>query len=103
MTCDAEGNYIQFEETDFEQKNSNTNFVEPTSTVSAADNGIAPKNSIRNPEPVVNNESPEILSDREITPISRCHWGRFSSVIGDGSHRQHQCHLTYLRRIMYAR
>ena len=26
--------------------------------------------SIRNPEPVVNNESPKILSDREITPIS---------------------------------
>lgn len=61
--CDAEGNYIQFEEADFEQKNSNTNFVEPTSTVSAADNGIAPKNSIRNPEPVVKKKIQ--MSDRD--------------------------------------
>lgn len=61
--CDAEGNYIQFEDADFEQKNSNTNFVEPTSTVSAADNGIAPKNSIRNPEQVVKKNVQ--MSDRD--------------------------------------
>ncbi len=47
--CDAEGNYMQFPEDGAEQKNSSANFVEPTSTVSTADNGIAPKNSIRNP------------------------------------------------------
>lgn len=52
--CDAEGNYIQFSENGAKTKNSSTNFVEPTSTVSAADNGIAPKNSIRNPDGNVN-------------------------------------------------
>ena len=59
--CDAEGNYIQLEEADFEQKNSNTNFVEPTSTVSAADNGITPKNSIRNDDGIVKSESTEAM------------------------------------------
>ena len=44
--------------------------VEPTSTADVADRGNTSNDSIRNPEPVVNNESPKILSDRDIAPIS---------------------------------
>ena len=58
--CDAEGNYIQLAAEDSNKKTSSTNFVEPTSTVSAA-NGIAPKTSIRNKRGIVKNESTETL------------------------------------------
>ena len=40
------------------------------------------KGSIRNPEPVVNNESPKILSDRDITPISKADIQKAESHFG---------------------
>ena len=58
--CDAEGNYIQMAEEDSNKKTSSTNFVEPTSTVSAAD-GISPKASILDEGGNVNTESSEAL------------------------------------------
>lgn len=54
--CDAEGNYIQMAAESFNKKISSTNFVEPTSTVSAAD-GITPNTSIRPDSEDVKNET----------------------------------------------
>ena len=59
--CDAQGNYIQLDESEFEQKNSNTNFVEPTSTVSVADDGIAPTTNIHHDSEIVKSESAEAM------------------------------------------
>lgn len=52
-SVEAEGNYIQFPEESAEQKNSSTGLVDSSSTAGTADNGITPKNSIRNPKPEV--------------------------------------------------
>lgn len=58
--CDAQGNYIQMDGTEFEQKNSSTNLVEPTSTASAAD-GNNPNTNIHNDSEIVKSESAEAL------------------------------------------
>ena len=58
--CDSEGNYIQLADED-SKKTSSTNFVEPTSTVSAADGENISKNSIRNERGVVKNKSTEAI------------------------------------------
>ena len=59
--CDAQGNYIQMDGTEFEQKNSSTNLVEPTSTVSAAYDGSNPNTSIHNDGEIVKSESAEAM------------------------------------------
>ena len=59
--CDAQGNYIQMDGTEFEQKNSSTNLVEPTSTVSAADDGNNPNINIHNDSEIVKSESAEAI------------------------------------------
>ena len=59
--CDAQGNYIQMDGTEFEQKNSSTNLVEPTSTVSAAYDGSNPNTNIHNDSEIVKSESAEAL------------------------------------------
>ncbi len=59
--CDAEGNYIQMAGESSNKKTSSTNFVEPTSTVSAADDGISPKTNIHNDGKIVKSESAEAM------------------------------------------
>ena len=54
-----------------------TNNVRRATTISAASD-----DSIRNPEPVVNNESPKIFSDRDITPISKADIQKAESHFG---------------------
>ena len=58
--CDAEGNYIQMAEEYPNKKTSSTNFVEPTSTVSTADDGISPKTNIAQPDAKINSGTEEI-------------------------------------------
>lgn len=69
---DAEGNYIQLEDGVPSKKEiSNTNLVDPTSTVSAADDGISPKANVTQPAPVVNtNSSSSPHSDRDTESVS---------------------------------